>query len=116
MDLQSLEKLNQESCRVLKSEPKVLSTDEISGYLKLLPEWKTDDKVICCEISFNNYYETTAFVNAVVWVAHSEDHHPDISFGYKKCRVTYSTHSAGGITVKDFICAAKISRLAESKI
>jgi len=47
-------------------------------------------------------------VNAVAWVVHREDHHPDMSVGYNRCRVEFSTHSIGGNLRERFICAAKI--------
>lgn len=61
--------------------------------------------------NFKNFYETMAFVNALAWVAHREDHHPDLEVGYKRCRVRYSTHAIGGLSMNDFICAAKINDL-----
>ena len=61
--------------------------------------------------SFKNYYQTIAFVNALAWVAHREDHHPDLAVGYNRCKVTYSTHSVGGLSENDFICAARIDAL-----
>ena len=60
---------------------------------------------------FKNYYETLAFVNASAWISHREDHHPDMGVHYNRCVVTYSTHDAGGVTLNDFICAAKLDRL-----
>ncbi len=66
------------------------------------------------EFRFGNYYETIAFVNALAWVAHREDHHPDLEVGYNRCQVRYSTHSAGGLSDNDFICAARIDALAGS--
>lgn len=72
-----------------------------------------DGKSLDGEFEFKNYYRTTAFVNAVAWISHREDHHPDIEFGYKNCRVRYSTHAIGGLSENDFICAAKIDRLLE---
>jgi len=62
---------------------------------------------------FKNYYETMAFVNALAWISHREDHHPDLSVGYNKCYVSYWTHAIGGLSENDFICAAKIERLLE---
>lgn len=62
---------------------------------------------------FKNYYQTQAFVNAVAWIAHRDDHHPDITFGYKNCRVRLTTHAIGGLSDNDFIVAAKIDRLQE---
>jgi 4a-hydroxytetrahydrobiopterin dehydratase len=52
-----------------------------------------------------------AFVNAVAWIAHREDHHPDIAFGYNRVRVRFNTHSVHGISINDFICAAKVEAL-----
>lgn len=78
--------------------------------------WQLNDTAV--EISrtfqFKNYYETMAFVNALAWIAHREDHHPDIEVGYKRCHVRYSTHAIGGLSHNDFICAAKINRLLDS--
>jgi 4a-hydroxytetrahydrobiopterin dehydratase len=72
-----------------------------------------DGKSLGGDFEFKNYYRTTAFVNAVAWIAHREDHHPDVEFGYKNCRVHYTTHAIGGLSENDFICAAKIDRLLE---
>ena len=52
-----------------------------------------------------------AFVNAAAWVSHQEDHHPDMEVGYNRCVVKYSTHSVGGLSENDFICAAKLDAL-----
>jgi 4a-hydroxytetrahydrobiopterin dehydratase len=80
---------------------------------RLHPDWNGD--TACREISrtfrFDNYYQTMAFVNALAWIAHAEDHHPDIEVGYNRCRVRYSTHAIGGLSENDFICAAKIDVL-----
>jgi 4a-hydroxytetrahydrobiopterin dehydratase len=60
---------------------------------------------------FKNFHETMAFVNAVAWVSHREDHHPDLKVSYGSCEVTYTTHAVKGLTENDFICAAKINAL-----
>lgn len=65
------------------------------------------------EFEFKNYYQTQAFVNAVAYIAHREDHHPDISFGYKKCTISLTTHAIGGLSDNDFISAARIDRLLD---
>jgi 4a-hydroxytetrahydrobiopterin dehydratase len=57
---------------------------------------------------FKNFHQTMAFTNAVAWIAHQENHHPDLKIGYQNCIVTYSTHAINGLTENDFICAAKI--------
>ena len=61
---------------------------------------------------FKNFYETIAFVNALAWIAHQQDHHPDLEVGYNRCLVRYSTHSVSGLSENDFICAARIDTLA----
>lgn len=80
---------------------------------ELGPQWKLspDGKQIGATFEFKNYYRTTAFVNAIVWMAHNEDHHPDINFGYKTAAVMYWTHAIGGLSENDFICAAKVDSL-----
>jgi 4a-hydroxytetrahydrobiopterin dehydratase len=50
-------------------------------------------------------------VNAVAFIAHREDHHPDLEVGYNACRIRFSTHSVGGLSDNDFICAAKIDAM-----
>jgi 4a-hydroxytetrahydrobiopterin dehydratase len=88
-----------------------LSPDELQEHLSILSGWTFADNRISRTFSFANYYETMAFVNAVAFIAHREDHHPDLAVGYNRCGVAYSTHDAGGVTVNDCICAAKIERL-----
>lgn len=81
---------------------------------QLKPHWKLrEDKAIEARFEFKNYYQTTAFVNALIYIAHREDHHPDVRFGYKDCTVGYSTHAVNGLTENDFICAAKIDALMD---
>ncbi|MBI2961625.1 MAG: 4a-hydroxytetrahydrobiopterin dehydratase [Betaproteobacteria bacterium] len=52
-----------------------------------------------------------AFVNAVAWISHREDHHPSLVVGYNSARVEYWTHAIGGLSENDFICAAKVDAL-----
>ncbi len=76
-------------------------------------QWKLsgDGRQISAAFEFTNYYRTTAFINAVAWIAHNEDHHPDIAFGYKTATIMYWTHAIGGLSENDFICAAKVDSL-----
>ena len=88
-----------------------LSEADIKDNLGALNGWIHIGNEIRKSFAFKNYYETMAFVNASAWVSHREDHHPDMSVHYNKCVVAYSTHDAGGITLNDFICAAKLDAL-----
>ena len=84
---------------------------QIGHMLKGVQGWAYTGGMIRKTFDFKNYYQTMAFVNALAWIAHREDHHPDIEVGYKRCHVRYSTHSIGGLSENDFICAAKIDAL-----
>jgi 4a-hydroxytetrahydrobiopterin dehydratase len=95
----------------IKPGTPALAAEKISEYSGALPGWIVKDGTISKTFNFKNYYETMAFVNAIAWVAHHEDHHPDLEVGYNRCKVTYSTHSVGGLSENDFICAAKVERL-----
>ena len=90
-----------------------LSALELEQKIKALPGWESSDHRITKTFPFANYYETMAFVNAVAYVAHRQDHHPDLSVHYNRAVVAYSTHDAGGVTLNDCICAAKIEALGE---
>lgn len=76
-------------------------------------ELSGDGKLISRRFTFKTFADTMAFVNAVAFIAHREDHHPDMEVGYGACRVSYTTHAAGGLTENDFICAAKVNALLE---
>ena len=102
-------------CTPLKGEAHRLSRADIDGHLATLPGWELagDGDRITRTFRFDDYYRTMAFVNALAFIAHREDHHPDLEVGYKTCRVTYSTHDVGGLSENDFICAAKVNQLLE---
>jgi 4a-hydroxytetrahydrobiopterin dehydratase len=95
----------------MSTQPAVLSPEQIASQLKNLPGWQFVGNEIAKTYSFKNYYETMAFVNASAWISHATDHHPDLEVGYNKCKVRYSTHSAGGVTSKDVECAGRIEAL-----
>jgi 4a-hydroxytetrahydrobiopterin dehydratase len=94
--------------------PKVprLTGRERAERLAVLKGWKHIGNRIEKTFAFADYHETIAFVNAVASIAHREDHHPDLEVHYDRCVVAWSTHSAGGVTLNDCICAAKIETLA----
>jgi len=100
-------------CKQLKGAEHKVSATEVKALLKQLPGWKLIDKGEAIEktYEFKNYYRTLAFVNALAWIAHAEDHHPDLGVHYNRCVVRYSTHDVGGLSMNDFICAAKVERL-----
>ena len=99
------------SCKACEGKAKALADPEIQTLLAQVPGWERRGGEICKTFQFKSYHETMAFVNASAWVSHREDHHPDLEVGYNKCKVRYSTHSVGGLSENDFICAAKIEAL-----
>ena len=90
-----------------------LTTGEVATLLKRLKGWAVNKGVLTKTYELRNYHETMAFVNATAWISHREDHHPDLTVGYKQCRVDYITHAIGGLSENDFICAAKIDALLD---
>lgn len=78
------------------------------------PAWSVsaDTKSLQRSYKFRDFYRTMSFIGALAHIANSEDHHPDVQFGYNYCHVTFTTHAIGGLSDNDFICAAKLDRLA----
>lgn len=78
-------------------------------------DWRLSDeeKHIARTFSFAGWRRTMAFANAVSWVADTEGHHPLLEVGYGGCRVVWTTNAIDGLSVNDFICAAKVDALVE---
>lgn len=92
-----------------------LTNAEIADHLAALDGWALQEGKIVKTFKFRNYYETLAFVNAIAYVIHAEDHHPELVVTYNRCVVKFNTHSVnagrGGISENDFICAAKANAI-----
>jgi 4a-hydroxytetrahydrobiopterin dehydratase len=99
----------------LRCDPKAprLSPAEIVAQLALVPGWQVveDGAALSRTLTFADYWETMAFVNAVAWIAHGEDHHPDLSVHFDRCVVRYQTHTVRGLSQNDFVCAARVNAL-----
>lgn len=109
----SLADLAAQHCQPLRGAQHLLSAERIDEALTALPGWKLIDEgeVLAKSFEFNDYYQTMAFVNALAYIAHAEDHHPDLSVHYNRCIVCFSTHDVGGVSQNDLICAAKAEQL-----
>ena len=103
--------LTSKQCKPSTGGTAPLSPDETNQLLQQLDGWIQHDHRIFKTYEFKNYYQTMAFVNAVAWLSHREDHHPDLSVYYNKCSIEYSTHVIDGLSENDFICAAKVDAL-----
>jgi 4a-hydroxytetrahydrobiopterin dehydratase len=89
-----------------------LNRQEVEQRLKGLNGWTLDGDAIKKQYTFKDFPEAIAFVNRLAPEAEAADHHPDILINYKRVTLTYSTHSEGGLTDKDFAGAATADRLA----
>ena len=89
-----------------------LAQREVDERLNGLRGWTREGDAIRTQFTFANFPEAIAFVNRLAPEAEAADHHPDILINYKRVTLTYSTHSEGGLTVKDFAGAATADRLA----
>jgi len=105
--------LTEKKCLPCEGGVDALNPEQAAKLLQMIPNWqiRSDNKEISRDFTFKNYYQTMAFVNAIAWMAHKEDHHPDLEVGYNHCLVRYSTHAIGGLSENDFICAAKVNKL-----
>lgn len=105
--------LTRKSCKPCAPGTPPLTREQATGMLTQVPGWSLNDAAteLSHTFKFRNYHETLAFVNAQAWIAHREDHHPDIEVGYNRCHVRFSTHSIKGLSENDYICAAKINAL-----
>jgi 4a-hydroxytetrahydrobiopterin dehydratase len=97
-------------CQPLEGQPPMTDV-QVREHLREAPGWALKDGAIEKSFRFEDYHRTMAFVNAVAWIAHREDHHPDIAFSYNRATLRFNTHSVGGISLNDFICAAKVDAL-----
>ncbi len=105
--------LKQQHCKPCEGGVKPLDREAANNLLSQAEGWALNDPAteISRTFKFKNYYETIAFVNALAWISHGENHHPDLEVGYNRCHVRYSTHAIKGLSLNDFICAAKLSDL-----
>ena len=108
-----MEKLSEKHCKPCEGGVAPLDRGEAEKLLTELPDWTLSEsgKEIRSTFKFKNFHRTMEFVNALAWIAHQEDHHPDMEVGYNTCTVRYSTHAIGGLSENDFICAARIDAL-----
>jgi 4a-hydroxytetrahydrobiopterin dehydratase len=82
----------------------------INQTLSQFAGWRFENNQLRKDIIFNNFDQVEPFIIAIMSVARQQDHHPDVSFGYKNVSIAFSTHSAGGISDNDWICAAQVEQ------
>lgn len=103
--------LTSKRCKPCEGGMPPLTDAKADGLMKGLDGWQRSANLISKTFKFKDYYQTMSFVNAIAWISHREDHHPDLTVGYSKCKVEYTTHAVNGLSENDFICAAKVDVL-----
>lgn len=99
-----------QKCQALEGDH-AMSEAVVRDHLAQVSGWHLAAGAIEKTFDFKNFYETIAFVNALAWICNTEDHHPELAVSYDRCKVRFNTHSVGGISINDFICAAKTDAL-----
>ena len=92
-----------------------LTRADVAQRMTTLDGWTLDGDAIRKQYTFAGFAEAVAFVNRLAPEADGMDHHPDILISYKRVTLTYSTHSEGGLTEKDFAGAAMADRLVQTR-
>lgn len=111
--------LAERRCKPCEGGTQPLTKEQAQELLEALDaDWSlSDDGLnIARNFKFDAYDQTLGFANAVAWIAIAEDHHPVLTIEYGRCHVDFTTHAINGLSDNDFICAAKIDRLAESTL
>ncbi len=105
----------EERCKPLSGEKHRMSKEAVLNALGSLKGWSLQDNELVRIFHFANYYQTMAFVNALAYMAHNQDHHPDLGVHYNRVVVRFSTHDVGGISRNDIICATKAQALFDAQ-
>lgn len=98
------------SCRPMRGEA-ALSVGEIEQHLTALQGWSVEGAALHKRFLFDDYAQVLLFSNAVGWMAIQQDHHPEMQIDSSTCTVLWSTHDVGGLSINDFICAARTDAL-----
>lgn len=109
----TVEHLLSQACQPIKVGTPAMIIPTIETHLSILSGWEAgfDYKSIETKHTFKNHYQVLAFLNALAYVCHQQDHHPQITYDYNSVSIRLSTHAAKGVTLNDMIIAAHINRL-----
>lgn len=109
-----MQELIQKKCIPCEGGVKPLTYNDYKPYLSQLNSWQVtgDEKALEKEFQFKNFKQALDFLNKVGILAETERHHPDLFlYGWNKVKISLYTHSISGLSVNDFILAAKIDIL-----
>ncbi len=88
-----------------------LTAEQVTAELAATPDWAVTDGALTRTVTRRDFRDALLFVNAVGFLAERANHHPDILLSWNKVTLTLVTHSAGGLTEKDFALAREIAAL-----
>jgi 4a-hydroxytetrahydrobiopterin dehydratase len=93
--------------------PKLTEEETFELLSSINDDWllSSVNQTISRKFEFKNYYHAMAFANSCAWIAQQNDHHPDMTVTYRHCDLCFTTHSVDGLSINDFICAAKVDAL-----
>lgn len=106
-----LMRLADQNCIPRRGDAHRIAAKDAQALLSEIPAWTASDALLTRTFSFADFHATMAFVNRVADIAHAQDHHPDMAVSYNRCTVSWNTHDVGGLSLNDFICAAKVDAL-----
>jgi 4a-hydroxytetrahydrobiopterin dehydratase len=107
-------KLDELKCAACTGKTPKLNEEDINIYLNKLKNWQINDEreLIFKKIKFKTFKQALVFTNLIGEIAEKEGHHPDISLGYGYCLILIHTHAIKGLSMNDFILAAKIDQIS----
>ncbi|MFB3881525.1 MAG: 4a-hydroxytetrahydrobiopterin dehydratase [Armatimonadota bacterium] len=103
--------LADQQCEPVRAGASPMSKDKAEELVSQVPGWVLEGDGLRWETRFKDFRAALDFVLKVADIAEEQDHHPDIAISYSLVRLTLTTHKVGGLTLNDFIMAAKINRL-----
>jgi 4a-hydroxytetrahydrobiopterin dehydratase len=106
-------KLAEQTCMPIKAGDPPLTAQEVEDLISLLPKWSLKEKTITREFRFKDFRQAMDFANKTAEVANDQDHHPDILISYNTVLLTFTTHKIKGLSMNDFIAAARIDLLVD---
>ena len=89
-----------------------LTQDDIAAHLRTRAGWQLQDAALTKTFAFPSFADAIAFVTRLAFDAEAHDHHPDLQISYRKVRVSWTTHSEGGVTEKDIAGIDQTERAA----
>lgn len=110
-----MESLSSQKCVPCEGGVPPLTREKIEEYQKQIEGWSVEnDTKIHKDFKFKDFHQALSFVNKAGEIAEDAGHHPDLNLhSWNNVRVTLYTHAIGGLSVNDFIIAARIDGITQ---